>query len=243
MMKKKVKIIRILFVCLVLIITTCAVYINDYYKADQQAIEVFAVQEDIALLELNNSTLAFIPEEPKAGLIFYPGGKVEYTSYVPLMKVLATKGIQTILVEMPFNLAVFDIDAASGIQEQYPNIETWYIGGHSLGGSMAASYLLDNVDDYEGLILLGSYAIADLSQTDLHVLSIYGSEDRVLNRDNYNESISNLPLTYQEIIIEGGCHAYFGMYGAQEGDGMPTISNIEQINMTADIITEFVNNN
>ena len=56
---------------------------------------------------------------------------------------------------MPFNLSVFDINAAKGIQEQYPEIEKLYIGSHSLGGSMVASYLADHAGEYEGLILLG----------------------------------------------------------------------------------------
>ena len=152
------------------------------------------------------------------------------------MAELARMGVLCVLVEMPFNLAVFDINAADGIQEQYPHIEDWYIGGHSLGGSMAASYLADHVDEYEGLILLGSYSTADLSDTDLDVLSIYGSEDKVLNREKYDENKSNLPDDFSEVVIEGGCHAYFGMYGAQDGDGTPTISNHEQIRLTVESI-------
>ena len=152
------------------------------------------------------------------------------------MAELAREGVLCVLVEMPFNLAVFDINAADGIQEQYPEIEDWYIGGHSLGGSMAASYLADHTDEYEGLILLGSYSTADLSDTDLDVLSIFGSEDKVLNREKYDENKSNLPDDFCEVVIEGGCHAYFGMYGAQDGDGTPTISNHEQIRLTVESI-------
>ena len=156
------------------------------------------------------------------------------------MAELAREGVLCVLVEMPFNLAVFDINAADGIQEQYPEIEDWYIGGHSLGGSMAASYLADHTDEYEGLILLGSYSTADLSNTDLNVLSIYGSEDRVLDCEKYDENRSNLPDDFTEVVIEGGCHAYFGMYGAQDGDGTPTISNHEQIRLTAEYIINAV---
>ena len=101
---------------------------------------------------------------------------------------------------------------------------------------MAASYLLDHPKDYDGLILLGSYSTADLSKTDLNVLSVYGSEDKVMNRVKYDENKSNLPSDLIEVVIEGGCHAYFGMYGAQEGDGKPTISNEEQIFLTANHI-------
>ena len=156
------------------------------------------------------------------------------------MQACAEKGILCIIVEMPFHLAVFDINAANGIQEEYPQIEHWYMGGHSLGGSMAASYLAKHTDEYEGLILLGSYSTADLSDNELEVLSIYGSEDQVLNREKYNDNIRNLPKDFKEMVIEGGCHAYFGMYGAQDGDGTPSISNSQQILQTAAYIAQMI---
>ena len=141
---------------------------------------------------------------------------------------------------MKINVNNCDIALTAGVVKQFPQITDWYIGGHSLGGSMAASYLADHVEKYEGLILLGSYSTADLSYTDLKVLSIYGSEDRVLNREKYNENRSNLPDGFTETVIEGGCHAYFGMYGAQDGDGTPTIANHEQIALTAEYILEMM---
>ncbi len=224
-----------------IIITSCAVYLNDYYRADSEAIAAFAHVDDISRQKLNDNAIVYSPEDAKAGFIFYPGGKVEYTAYEPLMEACAAKGILCVLIEMPFNLAVLDVGAADGIQELYPNIEEWYIGGHSLGGSMAATYLSDNVEDFEGLILLASYSTADLSEAAIDVLSIYGSEDKVLNFKKYDENKSNLPDSLVEIVIDGGCHAYFGMYGAQDGDGIPTISNEEQINLTVNSIFEMVN--
>ena len=154
------------------------------------------------------------------------------------MAELAKKGILCVLIKMPFRLAVFDINAADGIQEQYPEIKNWYIGGHSLGGSMAASYVSKHQNKYKGLILLGSYSTADLSNSKFNVLSIYGSEDKILNKDKYEENRSNLPKDFTEIIIDGGNHAQFGMYGAQDGDGKATISNGEQINLTVSHIME-----
>ena len=214
----------------------CAWYVGDYYRADQMLIETFAPVTTVSTEILNDGTMVFEPESATKGFIFYPGGKVEYTAYQPLMAACAEQGILCILVEMPFNLAVLDIDAADGIQEKYPEIKKWYIGGHSLGGSMAASYLADHIDDYDGLILLGSYSTADLSETNLDVLSVYGSEDQVMDQVKYEENKSNLPGDLIEVVIDGGCHAYFGMYGAQEGDGKPTISNEEQIFLTVENI-------
>lgn len=227
-------------VVIAVIVLVCAVYLNDYYRADAPAVAAFAPANDVEMQTLEDGTIVCVPEKAEAGFIFYPGGKVEYTAYVPLVEALASEGIQCVLVEMPFNLAVLDVNAAEGIQTQYPEIKDWYIGGHSLGGSMAASYLADHVEEYEGLILLGSYSTADLSGTNLDVLSVYGSEDNVLNREKYEENILNLPDDFTEIVIDGGCHAYFGMYGAQEGDGTPTISNEEQIAITVSAVTKLI---
>lgn len=236
--RKRKRSLRLAVILLVLaaVVVACAVYVNDYYRADSDAIAAFSPASGVAVQTLGDNAIVYAPESPRAGLIFYPGGKVEYTAYAPLMEACAAEGFLCVLIEMPFNLAVLDVNAAEGIQEQFPAINTWYLGGHSLGGSMAASYLADHADAFDGLILLGSYSTADLSDTALNVLSVYGSEDRVLNREKYSENRSNLPSGFRELVIEGGCHAYFGMYGAQDGDGMPSISNREQILTTAQAI-------
>ncbi len=224
----------------VAMIVGCGIYLCDYYRADKESLEQFVLEEEVAVTVLEDNNIVYTTSEAEVGMIFYPGGKVEYTAYEPLMKKLAAKGILCVLVKMPFHLAVFDMNAADGIQEMFPDVETWYIGGHSLGGAMAASYVENNVKDYAGLILLGAYSTADLTETSLEVLSIYGSEDNVLNKEKYNTNMVNLPDDFEEIIIDGGCHAYFGMYGNQKGDGVPIISNEEQIYKTADLIANFI---
>ena len=233
-MKQKKRILRIVLGVLALTVLACAVYLCDYYPAEPEALEVFAPVGVIGAETTKEGDRVFGPKDADVGFIFYPGGKVEPLAYVPLMRALTEKGILCVLVEMPFHLAVFDVDAAEGIQEQYPDIERWYIGGHSLGGSMAAAYAETCPDDFEGLVLLGSYSTADLAETDLRVLSVYGSEDQVLDRGNYEENKKNLPRDFEEVILDGGCHAYFGMYGAQKGDGTPTITREEQLLLTAD---------
>ena len=108
---------------------------------------------------------------------------------------------------------------------------------------MAAAYLSDHSGSFEGLVLLGSYSTQDLSKSGLSVLSVYGTNDNVMNKEKYDSSKSNLPSNFTEVIIEGGCHSYFGMYGKQDGDGSPEISNSEQIYITADAILDFVSFN
>ena len=175
-----------------------------------------------------------------AGVIFYPGAKVEHTAYIPLMRVLADEGVLAVVVKMPYNLALLKQTAVEGIREQFPYIENWYMAGHSLGGSMAASYVSGHTESFDGLILLASYSTKDLSESGLSVLSVYGSLDEVLNRDKYEGNLDNLPEGYTEVVIEGANHAGFGVYGEQSGGGEATILAYEQINKTAKIIAEFV---
>lgn len=60
-----------------------------------------------------------------------------------------------------------------------------------------------------------------------------------MNREAYEKNQVNLPADTTEIILEGGCHAQFGSYGSQDGDGTPTISGEEQIRQTAETISAF----
>ena len=187
--QKKKSFFRRVFLCLLaVLLAVCiafGVYVNDYYHAD-----------------------------PTAGLIFYPGGKVENTAYAPLLHDLAEDGILCVLVKMPCNLAVLDMNAADSIPERFSEVTDWYIGGHSLGGAMAASYAAKHTDELDGLVLLAAYSTADLTDSGLRVYAAYGSEDGVLNREKYEADRINLPQDTTETVIDGGCHAGFGSYGA-----------------------------
>ena len=237
-MKKKV--IGVLLVLVLALGVGCFVFISDYYHADEEALAVMgSVETDEVIVSQKDGMAVFLPRGGSdTGLIFYPGGKVEYSAYAPLLYRCAEMGITCVLVEMPGNLAVLDINAADGIQERYTHVNEWYLAGHSLGGAMASSYLASHAEAYEGMILLGAYATEPLQHE--RVLSIYGSEDRVLNMEQYEEGRANLPADYTELIIDGGCHAYFGAYGAQEGDGVPTITAETQWDITAQAIAQFV---
>lgn len=218
-------------------------YAGDYYHADETVaatIQQAELSRDNISMEMTDGMVIFRPKEIKAGFVFYPGGKVEYTAYIPLVYQLAQHGVACIITEMPLNLAVMDMDAADKAYERIANVDRWYIGGHSLGGSMAASYLENAENDFDGLILLASYSTADLSAKDINVLSVYGTEDGVLNMEKYTEYFTNLPVDTTELVIEGGNHAQFGCYGNQEGDGQALTAAEQQRNITVDAILEFM---
>ncbi|MBQ9737273.1 MAG: lysophospholipase, partial [Clostridia bacterium] len=142
--KRIFKIILSVIIVISLIIGGFAVYLSDYYHADLTAIEAFSAGMSVTKTVVSDEVIVYEGSESQVGFIFYPGGKVEYKAYDSLMMELASKGILCILLEMPFNLAVLDMNAADGIRELYPEIDHWYIGGHSLGGSIAASYAAKN---------------------------------------------------------------------------------------------------
>ena len=205
------------------------IYAGDYYHADLDAIQNNSLQMDYDRMErLEDGSLVFYPAAYDSAVIFYPGGKVEALAYIPLMESLAQGGVLTVLMPMPFNLAVLAKNAAEGIPEQFPEVENWYMAGHSLGGSMAASFAAENTAWVDGLILLAAYSTAELPEN-LSVVSIYGDADGVMNREKYAEYRANLPEQTAEVVIPGGNHAQFGDYGPQKGDGEAAISPQEQL--------------
>lgn len=224
------------------------IYIGNYYHAGETAMALVEnPATDVHLMVDEEGRMIFEPEgQADTGIIFYPGGKVQAESYAPLLNSLAKEGILTVLVSMPANLAVLDVDAAEGITEKYGDVESWYMAGHSLGGSMAASYLADQLEAaegtvFDGLILLAAYSTADLSESPMEALTIYGDKDGVLDMEKYEKYYENLPaaLTYEE-VIEGGNHAQFGDYGEQKGDGKAEIDGDEQRKQTVEAICAFV---
>lgn len=231
--KKKIRIsIFIILIVMIILIGGFYIYTLDYYRADNEAIQVISTGSKD--LEISDNITIFYPSEQidtDSALIFYPGGKVEATAYAPLLSKLSSSGITAILVKMPFNLAVFDINAADDILSKLPEIKNWYIAGHSLGGAMASSYIEKNEEKFQGLILLGAYPV---NESNIPTLAIYGSNDLGLDK-------SKLKSVENKLEIIGGNHSYYGNYGEQKGDGVATITREEQQAKTVEVILEFIN--
>jgi len=189
-----------------------------------------AMRSDALVTVSDERWLTFTPieSEPTTGLIFYPGGKVDARAYAPLAHAAAQAGTLAVIVPMPLNLAVFDMNAANAVIAAYPNIEHWVIGGHSLGGSMAARYVLDNPNQVDGLALIASYSDRDISTVDVNVTVIYGSLDGLAQVETVEGGANFLPADTTWVKIEGGNHAQFGWYGDQDRDNAATISHEAQ---------------
>ena len=230
----KKKIIGIVIIIILLIIGYGIYYINDYYHAEETAQKLINGTDDVSVIK-TSSGLLLDSKNNTTALIFYPGAKVEYISYLPFLMSLAEEGIDCFVVEMPFNLAFLGENTADDIINEY-NYSKYYISGHSLGGAIASNYV-NKTNKTDGLILIESYSTCEISKP---VLSIYGSEDKILNMENYNKS-KKLFDNLTEVIIKGGNHAQIGNYGNQSGDGIAQINSSTQQMQSVEAILDFIN--
>lgn len=203
-------------------------YVSDYYRAEDVALEVLA--QDSGITVQDNLTILSPTSPTDTAIIFYPGAKVEAEAYLPLLDQIRQAGVICILVHMPFHMAIFDADAAQEVMAKFPEIQHWYMAGHSMGGAMASKFASDHPDQVEGLILMGAYLYGDYPEE--QTLTIYGS---------LNQSVED-HIDYTENIVEiqGGNHAQFGNYGPQKGDLPAEISAQEQQAQTVAAIEAFL---
>lgn len=206
-------------------------YASDSYPADD--VEKYLSGSETTAVCETDFGLFFDGPGSDSALIFYPGGKVDYTAYSPLLLKIAESGTDCFLCEMPYDLAVFGVNTADRVMEEY-RYDRWYVGGHSLGGAMVSEFAQGR-DDISGLVLMGAYPV---SQPDCPALLIYGSNDGVINRSKLETALSYERTTAVE--IPGGNHAWFGSYGSQNGDNAAEISHEEQWDITAAAVRDFV---
>ena len=191
-----------------------------------------ALQSDADVSVAAGKWLTFQPVsiKPTTGLIIYPGGHVDYRAYAPAAYAIAAQGYLVVIAKMPLNLAVFDPGAAAGVISAHPEIQRWAIGGHSLGGAMAANFVYTHPDSVDGLVLWAAYPAEgnNLSDTEIQVLSISGTLDGLSTPGKISTSRTLLPPGTNWVLIKGGNHAQFGWYGTQSGDNIATASREEQ---------------
>lgn len=232
-MRRKI-VFAVIAIVILAIVAYGIYYVNDYYHADDEAKSLMNGTDEVNVIKTGNGLLLDGPGNDTA-MIFYPGAKVEYTSYLPLLSEVSKKNIDCFVVEMPFNLALLNQNAADEIIDDY-NYTHYYMSGHSLGGVVASQYV-NSTNKTDGLILFAAYPTSEIQKP---VLSVYGSEDKVLNMEKYTESKS-LMDNLTELIIKGGNHAQIGDYGAQDGDGIAKISPEKQQDKTVSEIIKFIN--
>ena len=197
----------------------------------QEATEraLVALQEEGVQRE--DGQLVFRPDSPTdKGLIYYPGGLVDPEAYAVTAQGVADAGYLVVIPKMPLNLAFIDINRADLIRAEFPEIDSWVIGGHSLGGAMAAEYARNHVADLDGLIMYASYPASNEDFVDfpLPILTVIGSRDPgAPQQQAFYDAIA---ASADRVVIEGGNHRQYADYAFQPDDGIATISAAEQQN-------------
>jgi pimeloyl-ACP methyl ester carboxylesterase len=167
---------------------------------------------------------------------------VEPTAYAPILHQIAEKGVLVIVTPMPLNLAIINTGAANAVIDAYPEISTWILAGHSLGGASAAIFAENNPERIDAIALWDSYPpdSSDLSDHTISVISIFGTTNNLPNTENFNDKKHLLPADTIFVGIEGASHAQFGDYGPQRSDVVPSLSLAEQHEQVAEIMLDFI---
>jgi dienelactone hydrolase len=197
-------------------------------EADPAAVQVLAggpasaglaITEDRSRIELQPAGPA-----PDRGLIFYPGGLVDPRAYAAMLAPVAEQGWYVAIVKFPYDLAILDTAAGAAIVAEQPQVATWAVGGHSLGGVAAAMLVAADPRTVPNLLLWASFPNGDLSALDgVRVLSVSAANDLLSTPAEIQDSASRLPADAEFVEVAGAVHAFFGDYGSQAGDGVPTV--------------------
>lgn len=239
-MKKIIKRVSISLISIIAVLCIAFfAWANITYKPTSEAVNAMESNNSVTVTEGKYITFTPNNTKPTKGFIFYPGAKVEPEAYASLCKKIAEKGFLVVIAPMPLDLAILSPDKAQSIIDEFSDINTWAIGGHSLGGVMACDYAVKN-PKVKGVVLYASYPQGDeLKDSGKKVLSIYGSLDGVAKLEKVKNAV--FPKDSKIIEINGGNHGQFGSYGEQSGDNKATISNEEQIDLASKYTIEFLN--
>ena len=244
---KRKTICRIILIVLAAILVLSAVIVGMCLFNERPAVQTVATYQslygDTVISVADGGDVEILPQRGNAdtGLIFYVGAQIKPSAYIPLLARIAEQGYACFVPNLSFNMAALEPKAADDIIAAHPEIKSWILAGHSMGGLTASGYADDHRDTVDGLILVAAYANRDMSDANLPVLAVFGDTDGVMNKKLYDKRLAWNPADFEEHIIPGANHAQYGDYGKQPRDNDATISAEEQQTRTAEIILDWLN--
>ncbi|MCQ2751584.1 MAG: alpha/beta hydrolase [Coriobacteriales bacterium] len=244
--RKKILLVVIAIIVGLLLVGTCVCLfiLGTPLKAQEKSLSIYNNPSANVEVETNaDGYIAFSPanmNDVDTGVVFYQGARVDIEAYSCLFNGLAAQGVLAIGLKSPMNFAILNQDAAIKVIEKYPQIKSWYLAGHSLGGVAASNCLAAHPDAFSGIIFCASYPANDLTKVNPRVLTVLASNDKICTQDKVESAKSKLPIGSREFVIRCGNHAQFGDYGPQQGDGEATISYNEQNAQLVDQMLKFV---
>lgn len=200
------------------------------FAAQEPALAAMASDAAVRVSE-SSTQIVFSPTgaTDATAVFFQPGARVDARAYAAVLRPLAEAGHVVVLAKQPLGVGFLAGGAFERARAARPGIDAWVVGGHSLGGVIAAT----NADAHDadpsgrvsGLLLFASYPASDLSQTlSCPVLSLSGGADGLTTPTLVAQTKARLPAGTTFTVIDGAVHAFFGDYGSQPGDGTPSVS-------------------
>jgi dienelactone hydrolase len=141
-----------------------------------------------------------------------------------------------VVVKPPLGVAL--LASAAPALDAHPEVTSWAVGGHSLGGVAAGSAVGD--PRIRGVFFWASYPANDLSDAAVSAVSIFGEHDGLTTPADVEDSRALLPLSTVFVEVPGAVHAFFGDYGPQAGDGVPTTDRATAQRQIVDATVRFV---
>ena len=244
---KRKTIRRIILILLAAVLVLSAVIVGMCLFNERPAVQTVATYQsaygDTVISVADDGGVEIFPQSGDAdtGLIFYVGAQIKPSAYIPLLARIAEQGYACFVPNLSFNMAALEPKAADDIISAHPEIKSWILAGHSMGGLTASGYADDHRDTVDGLILVAAYANRDMSDAVLPVLAVFGDTDGVMNKKLYDKRLAWNPSDFEEHIIPGANHAQYGDYGKQPRDNEAAISAEKQQSQTAEIILDWLN--
>jgi dienelactone hydrolase len=236
------QVVAVVFAVVVVVSGGAALYFSMPYHGSASSVQQVVDDPRVTVTTQDGiHVLAPADADLTVGVVFYPGARVAPDAYYSTFAPVVTRTNVTVYIpEMPLNLALLDTDAAESVRAQHPDVRTWFVGGHSLGGVAACQYAESN--DVRGLVLFASYCNVDVSDRPVAVLSVTGSADTVLNRENYQEAKTRLPATTTSREIRGMNHTQFASYRGQRGDSPAPLTYDDAHRRLTDVLVPWLTN-
>ena len=173
------------------------------------------------------------------GFIIYPGAKADERSYAYIAQQLNAEGHTAVIPNIPLHMSVWGPEQGLEIIEDNPEVEKWFLIGHSLGGLPISQIAAKQPEKLEGIAFVASLMICDLSDTDLSAIRITAEHDGVMPDKMMESNLDYLPENSTSVMIEGANHNQFGAYWHPGFDGKATITWKEQQDQMISLILDF----
>jgi hypothetical protein len=198
------------------------------FPATQVALDALA-DDDVVEVRETSGWYAFVPRDADAttGLVYSPGARVEVRATAAVLRPLAEAGYVVVALKEPLGIALTSPDQSGSAIAAFDDVQSWVVGGHSLGGVAASSFAAAHDDVVDGLLLHASYPLGDMSRADVRVTSVWGSRDGLTTAEDVEASRATLPASTTFVEVPGAVHAFFADYGPQPGDGTPDVWRAE----------------